>query len=406
MFVQKLSCGVDENKDSMEISLNELITALSAAFDLAESSDRRHSLRTAYIATRIAMIVQMSEQEAENIYFASLLHDLIPPASFFDQSLIFDILDNLPLMPQVAEQVSKLWKYKQRNQPGKLLSQQLPVSPRIIYLAEQFEDIYSCGDKNEYLLRRTLSSWTDQIVKETDPNIGDALHNCMTEEAFWQDLKENRIYNAIRQMAPDSQQQLDIDAIEKVSRSFSLLIDRKNPYTGRHSQRVGMIAGSLAQLDGLDTGIVRKVSIAGYLHDLGKLSVSEQIINKMGCLTEEERQIINAHPYDSYAVLSEIKGFADIARWAGNHHERIDGSGYPWGRNDLNIIDQIIAVADIYEALTANRPYRRALETVDALKIIGEQVSRGEIMPEAYDLLETAVGSGGQFFLEEFGIRL
>lgn len=393
MLAEKINYEADKNQNTMQISLNELITALAAAFDLAESSERKHSLRTAYIASRLATVMQMSGQEVENIYFASLLHDLIPPESSFDQRLIFDILANLPLMPQVGVQVAKLWQYKQANRHQRLYLDQLDLQPRIIYLAEYFEDMYCSGFKNEKLLRRTLFSWVDGTVNAADPKIAAALHECMTEEAFWQDIKENRIYHAIRRIAPDSRQQLDIDDVEKVSCSFSLLIDRKNPYTGRHSQRVGIIAGSLAQLYGLHGGTVRKISIAGYLHDLGKLAVSEQILNKSGSLTEEEKQIIKAHPYDSYAVLSEIKGFADIARWAGNHHERMDGSGYPWGRVDLTVEDQIIAVADVYEALTADRPYRSALSSAEALKFINIQARRGEIMPEACDLLNTSVGN-------------
>jgi HD-GYP domain-containing protein (c-di-GMP phosphodiesterase class II) len=388
--------GDNKPVDTMSVSLNELITALSAAFDLAGGSDRKHSLRTAYIATRLASIMSTEKAEVENIYYAALLHDLIPPQSYFGQNLIFEILANLPLKLQVADQVAELWQYKRGN--GSVnRSDCLSLAARTIYLAECFENLYCNEELEEYRLRDMLSGWNIRVVAVVDSEISEALGNCLQEEAFWQDIKENRVHRALEQIAPEWRQQLNIDDIEKVSCSFSLLIDRKNLYTGQHSQRVGMIAGCCAQLSGLGSDIARRVSIAGYLHDLGKLSVPEAILNKPAALTECEMQLVKAHPYDSYAVLSEIKGFADIARWAGNHHERMDGSGYPWGRTDLTLIDQIIAVADIYEALTSNRPYRRALSPGDALNLIKKQVVKGEIMADAYELLEAAIAHGSRF---------
>ncbi|MEN6327823.1 MAG: HD domain-containing phosphohydrolase [Syntrophomonas sp.] len=376
---------------TMHISLNSLITALAAAFDLAGSSERQHSLRTAYVATRLAKNLDIETKQVEDIYFASLLHDLIPQGSLFDQNLIFEILTGLPLRAEVGTQVAELWKHKQETRRGEYDSGHLGVAARIIYAAEYFENIYCRKQNDEYLLRKTLFAWSSKAVAELDQKIALALQECMREEAFWQDLKENRIPSAARQIAPDLWQQLEIDEIEQVSRSFSLLIDRKNPYTGQHSQWVGVIAGELARLYGLDTGMVCQLRIAGYLHDLGKLSIPEYILNKPGLLNEREMQHIKAHPYNSYAVLSEIEGFENIARWAGNHHERMDGSGYPWGRKDLTICDQIIAVADFYEALTSDRPYRQALKSSEALSLIDKQAKAGKIMPEACELLKQTI---------------
>jgi len=384
----------DEGTAVAQISLNDLITALTVALDLAGGSDRKHSLRTAYVATRLASIMPIPKLEVDNIYYAALLHDLIPAQSYFNQELIFDIIASLSLNSQVAGRVAELWKYKRNNQVKASLGQ-LSFSARIIYLAEYFENLYCNGEKDAYLVRRPINFWIRSAVAGVDNRIAEAFNDCVREEAFWQDLRENRINRAVRQVAPDWRQQLNVDDIEKMSRSFSLLIDRKNPYTGEHSQRVGAIAGHCARLYGLDTVMVRKISIAGYMHDLGKLSVPEAILNKPGSLSELEMQVIKAHPYNSYAVLSEVEGFADIARWAGNHHERMDGSGYPWGKRDLTILDQIIAVADIYEALTSNRPYRQALSADDALNLIKNQVIKGEIMADAYGLLEAAIVHGG-----------
>ncbi|MCK9314027.1 MAG: HD domain-containing protein, partial [Methanocorpusculum sp.] len=189
-------------KNTMSVSLNELITALSAAFDLAGSSDRKHSLRTAYIATRLASIMSTAEAEVDNIYYAALLHDLIPPQSYFDQNLIFEILANLPLKVKVADQVAELWQYKRGN--GSVdRSDCLSFAARTIYLAECFENLYCNEELEEYRLREMLSSWNSSVVAMVDSNIGVALGKCLQEEAFWQDLRENRINRALDQLAPD-----------------------------------------------------------------------------------------------------------------------------------------------------------------------------------------------------------
>lgn len=373
------------------VSLKQLIAALSAAFDLAARSERQHSLRTAYVGVRTARVLQMQSDEIEDLYFASLLHDLIPPGSPFDQSLIFEILETLPLRASVARLVAQLWGLKYRNHCANICSDQISRNVRIIYLAESFESRYfsSCGD--EYDKRRELLTWVNSFYRGPYGQISGALMECMQEEAFWQDLKENRIQDINRFLMPDVQRQLDFNDIEKVSRSFAVLIDRKNLFTGQHSKRVGVIAAQMAALGGFDQGTTRKLKIAGYLHDLGKLAVEEEVLNKTGPLNDQERQAIKAHPYHTYAVLNQIEGFEDIAAWAGNHHERIDGSGYPWGKSDLGLPDQIVAVADIYEALTADRPYRRALPGQEALYLLRKETAAQKIDNTAYELLKDAV---------------
>lgn len=373
------------------ISLKQLIAALSAAFDLAARSERQHSLRTAYVGVRIARVLGLPYDEVENLYFASLLHDLVPPGSPFDQSLVFEILDNLPLQSSVGSLVAQLWDLKYPSNGDIQYSDPVRRDAGIIYLAECFGSHYFNNCSEEYRKRRELFSWVNSLYRGPDRQIAGGLLDCMQEEAFWQDMKENRIQEITQHLMPDIHKQLDLDDIEKVSQSFAVLVDRKNSYTGLHSKRVGMIACQMAGAGGLDPVTARKLKIAGYLHDLGKLGVPEEVLDKAGPLNDEERQAVKAHPYHSYAVLNQIEGFEDIAGWAGNHHERLDGSGYPWGKRELGLPDQIVATADMYEALTADRPYRKALHGKEALSILRKDVINGKISNIAYELLNNTV---------------
>ena len=160
--------------------------------------------------------------------------------------------------------------------------------------------------------------------------------------------------------------------LEGVARAFADIIDAKSPYTYRHSTRVADIARAVAGVAGLDIAAQDRLFRAGLLHDIGKLGVSSRILDKPAALTPDERQAIERHPLYTWEILSRVSAFAELAPVASAHHEKLDGSGYPWRleASQLDLPSRILAVADVYEALTANRPYRAGMSREDALGII------------------------------------
>jgi putative nucleotidyltransferase with HDIG domain len=146
------------------------------------------------------------------------------------------------------------------------------------------------------------------------------------------------------------------------------VIDAKSPFTYRHSTGVAGAAVATARTLARDEGEVQTIRRAALLHDIGKLGVSNSILDKPGKLTAEEWQTVRKHPYYSYEILKRIPGFSDLAQIAASHHERLDGSGYFRGLDatGLSMPARILVVADIFDALAAKRPYRDALplETV------------------------------------------
>src|SRR5690606_22787980 len=120
------------------------------------------------------------------------------------------------------------------------------------------------------------------------------------------------------------------------------------------------------------------------LHDIGKLVVPLSILEKPGKLSQQELQVIKSHPYYTKLILKQIKGIEDIAEWAGNHHEKLNGKGYPEKLMGSNITkeDQIIAIADIYQALTEDRPYREGMDSQTAIEIMMDMADRGELSKE------------------------
>jgi putative nucleotidyltransferase with HDIG domain len=158
-----------------------------------------------------------------------------------------------------------------------------------------------------------------------------------------------------------------------VAEAFATIVDAKSPFTASHSAGVALIAEAVATTMGVDAGTCRLLRRAGLLHDVGKLGVSNRILDKPGKLDDEEWAAMRRHPELSRVILASVPALADVARLAGTHHERLDGSGYPDGLTaaELDLADRILQVADVAEALSAERPYRAALGVHEVLSIMG-----------------------------------
>jgi putative nucleotidyltransferase with HDIG domain len=176
------------------------------------------------------------------------------------------------------------------------------------------------------------------------------------------------------------------------------VIDAKSPFTARHSVGVAAYATAIGEAMGVDPQGLRDLRRAGLLHDIGKLAVSSRILDKPGRLTEEEFAAMKQHTRFTLQILDRVACFRALAGVAASHHERLDGSGYHRGLAafDLPRPARILAVADIFEALTADRPYREAMPNDKALGIVMEQRGTG-LCPAAVDGLQAALAAEPQF---------
>ena len=170
---------------------------------------------------------------------------------------------------------------------------------------------------------------------------------------------------------------------------MSRIIDYRSPFTAMHSAGVAASAWELAKLAGLGEDCAKQVAIAGNLHDVGKLAVPRAILEKPGKLTAEEFNVVKEHPYYTSYVLLGIDGFDDIRHWAANHHEKLKGNGYPfhYGGEQLDTGDRIMAVADIFSAITEERPYRAGMPREKAAAVLQEDVQGDAICGDIVALL-------------------
>lgn len=149
-------------------------------------------------------------------------------------------------------------------------------------------------------------------------------------------------------------------------------LNDKNEREKRHSERVSEISKIIGEEMGLDSLIIKEIVTAGLVHDIGKISISNNILNKEGKLTDLEYEIIKRHPESGYHLLKSVNEYSNIAEYVLCHHERWDGKGYPRGlrREEIPLVSRILAVADAYEDMITNRPYRLTLSKEDALEEI------------------------------------
>mgnify|MGYP000894828100 FL=1 len=161
-------------------------------------------------------------------------------------------------------------------------------------------------------------------------------------------------------------------ALETTIGVLTQTVERRDPYTAGHQRRVGILAGRIAQEMGLDPEEVDQIRMSGFVHDLGKISVPAEILSKPGRLSELEMDLIREHPGHGRDILQDVESNWDLAKIVYQHHERLDGSGYPQGLkgDEISLEARILAVADVVEAMASYRPYRPAIGMEEALEEI------------------------------------
>ncbi|MGZ4959811.1 MAG: HD-GYP domain-containing protein, partial [Methylomonas sp.] len=214
------------------------------------------------------------------------------------------------------------------------------------------------------------------------PQLVDAFVHIGNVEAFWLAMEPEYLDEDLRSMGSNLPPlMLGIAELKELARLFSRVVDAKTHYTDEHSQRVAQIARQLASEFGVEDYDLDQVEIAGLLHDVGKLRVSEDIIEKPGSLTPTERAAMHRHSYDTFRILQRVFGDSKIPMWAGFHHETLNGEGYPFKTNNqgLDLECRIIAVADIFQALAQKRPYRSTMSLKYILDNLQSRVAAGQL---------------------------
>lgn len=274
------------------------------------------------------------------------------------------------------------------GKPEGLKENAIPLSANVALLA-QVIDIFHI----ERGQQAALEEVRNRAGKWFDPKLVEAFFEVQTDTEFWDALKSEDLEGLVFALPPAAKSEVvDEDYLDEIAAAFSDVVDAKSPYTADHSNRVTLYSDMIAKELGLSEPHRRWLRRAAMLHDLGKLSVSNQILDKPGKLDETEWLSIKAHPLHSEKILEHVTAFNDIAPVAGAHHERLDGKGYPYGLSgdEICLEVRILTVADVFDALSAERPYRAAMPIEKALAIIDEDVGAA-FDPDCVDALKSGL---------------
>ena len=362
----------------MKISRHSLISGLSYALDIGGRKNFSHSKNTAYISALISKEMGLDEETTLDIYYAALLHDIGVSGEYipYEHSEIgAAILQKLPLSEEIPKYVLYHHEFYSGGGSRKLSDSYIPAGARIICLASEFDDAFGKSGGYDIDLHLRIKRWLDENQMKFAEEVVSAFKKLLDREYFLLDYFNQETKHMLSEKSPvKDEKYFGFAEIKRFALCFAEIVNHRSPFTLDHSKGVAKLAKKAAAFLGYDTEIQNKMYIAGLLHDIGQLYVHADILYKKGELTPEERFEVKKHPYYTRKILEQIQGFEDIAEFASNHHERLDGGGYPYhmGAGQLGELDMIMAICDVYQALTEERPYRASLSSEKAWDLIGE----------------------------------
>jgi putative nucleotidyltransferase with HDIG domain len=420
------------------VPMSEVIAALSHALDMTEGSPKGHSVRTCMIGMRLGEAAGLTPDALTELYYALLLKDAGCSSNASRMASLFGS-DDQYLKPrlksvdwhdrrrlavetwQVVARGGTVWTrvrhflgiaqqptvtrelialrcerggsiarrlgfpeatalaiqsldehWNGKGHPQGLAGEAIPVLSRIMNLSQTIEVFLAKGDRtaaDEVLVARR-GRWFD-------PSLTDIAREQLRDDEWCESLRSPEVDARVLQLEPGRARVVDAAGLDQIAEAFADIIDAKSPFTHRHSTMVAAYAKAIAQQMGFDRDSVQQMYRAGLLHDIGKLGVSSRILDKPGTLDSRESAEMKEHPRYTWEILRRVNAFESFALMAALHHEKLDGSGYPWGRmdEDLDMPARILAVADIYEAVTETRAYRVGLSSGEAMQILRAQAA-------------------------------
>lgn len=426
--------GNDRQLTGMSIRLSELFGALSHALDLTEGQPAGHCVRATWIGLSIGRRLGLAEEDLRDLYYAVMLKDLgcSSNAARICKLYISDDLgfkrdfktvgDNLPsvlgfvfshtgLKAGLAERLRAILNIMQnggeiaddliqtrcergaaiaaqlrfppavsraihaldehwngKGRPDRIAGAAIPLHARIALLSQVVDVFHTSAGRAAALaeVRARSGTWFD-------PDLVACFEQVACADGFWETLSSGQIDDVVFGLEPAQDPGVvDEDYLDEIARSFAQVIDSKSPFTSGHSERVAAYADMVAEEMGYGSDHRRWLRRAALLHDIGKLGVSNSILDKNGKLDDEEWIAMRNHASLSESILARVAAFHAMARIGGAHHERLDGKGYPRGlaAEQIEPETRIVSVADVFDALTADRPYRAAMPIEKALGIM------------------------------------
>ena len=383
---------------NITIDIRKAVIALSESLDLVGVDEVQHGKRVAYIAVQCALQLGLDEDSCNELFEIGLIHDIGVSETSVHKQLLekfewndenhhciigFELIKDYQPLAEYAYPILYHHTPWHKLKDIKLSSRHKRFA-NIIHLADKVNTLaapyYGTNilEKSDYI----CSEISEHRENHFNSSIIQAFLSAAQSPSFWIAMESKYIYNFITERSLIAKPvSVSLDDIQFLAKIFAVIVDAKSKFTSEHSINVAALAFYIAESYGLSQTVCIKIKIAALLHDLGKLRVPDEILDKNGALTDKERAIINQHSFETYEILRKIPGLEDIAQWAGYHHEKLNQTGYPFRPHaeKITIEARIIAIADIFQALAQKRPYRKSLSPHEIIEILQKMVKNGEI---------------------------
>lgn len=374
---------------SIQVSENEIFHAFSESLDLIDRRIYNHHNDVAYIALKLATALNITPKNIKEITIASLIHDIgvftaddrvnLTNYAFEDITNHGEIGYQLLMSLTGFDKIANLVRYHHDDYQVLISKADYNIYSNLIFLADRIAVLI---DKSEFILnqidRIKYMITADQDIKYKTEYVN-AFLTLSKQEEFWLNLTTDRHKEMIMEVLKPDAFISDINALFDISKLFILAIDFRSSYTASHSIGVSKVARAIGQLLGYDRENLDVLEISGYFHDIGKLALSKDLLDKRGTLSKNEMLKIKSHSFYTLEILSKIKGFEEIKTIASSHHEKLNGKGYPFKRSDITEKEMILCIADIFSALTEERPYRSQINSAFAKEVLLSEGNDGKL---------------------------
>lgn len=387
---------------TLSVDLDRAVLALSDALDFIGVDEIGHGHRVALMAAMCANALEWDADRIHTLVQAGLMHDCGVSSTREHRAIIDDLmwegehahcergfgyLGSVPPLAHLAPIVLEHHTpWAQLCQRGVDTSVALPAN--LIYLVDRADSLRVRGVAEGRAVIDVLSRYEGSHFA---PELMAIFRDEACRESFWFAQEDPTLRERVLDLATGAAPVfMSMSEIKALSAMFGRIIDAKSPYTERHSLGVAAVAVRLGRHYGLSPMALDMIEVAGLLHDLGKLRIPDELLEKQGPLTADERRRMARHAFDTFEVLRRVFGDGPVAQWAAFHHEYVSGHGYPFHREAMNLPleARIIAVADVLQALAQRRPYRLPLKPEDIVAILDGMVFGGKLDREVVDVVK------------------
>lgn len=382
--------------EKIHVSFEDMLIAFSNALNLVDKRLSDHHAQVGYICYELGHVLGLDERTIKQLVMLGLVHDI---GAFKEQErnrmVSFEVenveehsitgyllLKDISFYADFAEAILYHHTYYHNGESFIGINPKIAMMSQLIFLADRVSVLVLTGHSN--VLSRVegiFSAIETEKGRLFNPSYVEALEELRAYDYFWLNTITDHKMITIKRCIEQDKSEIDYETFMGFTKMFIYSIDFRSRYTATHSIGVAAVAKELAIICGMDEDKSDLMEIAGFYHDIGKLMIPYEILDKPDKLSLDEYNLIRQHPYYTFHILDSIPGLEYIRDISAYHHELTDGQGYPFRLkiDKLSTESKLLTVADIFTAMTEKRPYRDKVNKEELSMLLNNLVEKGKI---------------------------